>query len=965
MPSNQEVVISLRDIVNIIQRNRKKIFLSAAGCALFTAGWTLTEPVKFAAIGSFSEKSTTQAGMSQQFSAALMGQLGKEESEASSLFKSERILTSVAKRLNLQASIFEKGKKNQGMDSYLTLIRKNLISAYYQWVPTAFPLFADPPEKDIAITSIEYTKEIPYSGISLTFEDEDTFILTDRKEKIRAKVGDLVGNGDYKFKVEKRGDRLTGRTFLISLSSLNLVLKNLAGSVTAKPNVDDKSLINLSYTGFNRQQSATVVNELMQSYSDFIKHHQKSIAQAQLVYLEERQKNMQQLVRGMMQEHATKISSDLLAFGFPTAQSAMDFLSSSQAQQQQRIMMIDLEKMMLKKAKEAGYSHYDNITPHGDPGIINGILREIRELNKQRDNIALTLQEGDQQQDLNSFHAFLEELNTIKSNSESARDLLAELERGEIPSENNSLAKNSKYLVSHWVQQLKEADQAARFSDYSTMTAKNQHVDLVREQFSHYLNQMLRLFDVHADILQQRLVRQQSPHVEFQGIELPAARELYLTQSRHIQELESQTLQHHFLIENIQKEDFEAGSISNFLQDSISQQMIQQMAQLSLQLTDYHNRSSKEMERIREEIGVKKNFLVSQLKQSAQLLVLRQKLLKEKTRSLQETTLALIQQQISLLEQQLADHIDKRIIDLDNEYDVIAMHQRDLNQKMASLPIKWSDEEIIKQQMDLNKQVAAEISRLIETKNLASNLEVSRSTPIDIATPPLKPVSPRLPLFIMIGLFMGAFFSVTALLCRTLLHGVPISRENLLLSGYNTAGKLNRTLGKTLLDSDLETLRAVLAFLPRKEECQTLLIAEDQATRFSNTIASLLTKQGYRVLLLDLSFNCAESAGLLQYLEGKTNSPAFTQQDGYASIAAGGVSRFGSELVSQKRFSDLIKQLSAQYDWIIASTTAGSLTAEAKELRRQFDYAVLTINNETQQELPMQNECQNAIFVLL
>lgn len=966
MPSNQEVMISLRDIAHIIKRSRRTVITSAIGFGLFTAWWSLTEPVKYMATGSFSEKSATQAGMSTQFSAAMLGQLGKnDESEATTAFKSDMILAKVIKKLNMQASLNEKGVRKNDW-GYLSRIPMNLKTAYYQWFHTFYPLFEDPEIDDLSITSIQYDGEFPYTDASITFEDNEIFVMRDKQDSIRGRIGDTIETKDFRFKIERNNEKsLQGKTYNITFLPLTFVVKAMAGNVTAKVSPDDKSLVNISFTSPNRKKSAEVVNAMMDGYSEFLKEQQKVVATAQLAYLHERQSEMNEIVRSMMKEHATKISSDLLTLGFPNAQAAMDFLSSSQAQQQQRALMINLEKMMLRKAREAGYSHYDNITPHGDPGTINAILREIRELNKQRDNIELTLEQKGHNQDLTSFHVFLSELETLKKNSDSAKDLLAELDKDQLPSSNNTLVSNSKYLVSNWMDQLRQADEAAKNADQPGMLVKKQIRDTVKQQFSHYLSQMIRLFDMHADIIQQRMTQQQNPKMEYEGIELGAAREIYMNQSKQIQELEAQTLQHHFIIENIQQPDFEVGSLSGFLQDSVSQQMIQQVSQLSLQITDYHNRSEKEKERLREEINVKKGFLVAHLKQASQLLLLRQKLLKEKMRTLQETTLALIQQQISLLEKHLGDYIDSRLIDLDNESQVIAQHQRDLNEKMASLPIKWSDEQMIHQQMDLNRNVAGEVSRLIETKNLASNLELNRSAPMDVAYPPIKPVSPRLPLFIMIGLFMGTFLSVSALLCKTLFRGVPISKENLLLSGYHCSGILSRRNKTRLLDSDLETLRAIVAFLPRAKECQTLLIAENDTAHYSKTLISLLARQGLRILYLDLTFNGAnEENGLLQYLEGTIKTPNITQQSDYQEISAGGASRFGAEKIAHKRFQELLNSYKTQYDWIIASTTAPALSAETKELRRQFDYAILTIDGETQVDLPPQDECKNVSFVM-
>lgn len=967
MPSNKEVMISLRDIAHILKRSRKTVIASTLGFAAFTALWTLTEPVKYMATASYKEKTATPAGMSAQFSAAMLGHFGKpDESEAATAFKSEMLIARVIKKLNLQASISDRSKYNHEL-VYLSRIGKNLKNAYYQWVHTFYPLFSDPEPEDVKLTSIHYAGEFPYQGISIVFEDDDTFVMRDGLDSIRGRIGDSIGTKDYRFKIERNNPtQLKGRTFDITILPMTFVVKAMVGQVTAKVSLEDKNLINLTFTDLNRKRSAEFLNAMMESYNDFLKDQQKTVANAQLAYLHERQGEMNQIVRDMMKDHATKISTDLLSLGFPNAQAAMDFLSNSQAQQQQRALMINLEKMMLTKAKDSGYSHYDNITPHGDPGTINAILKEIRELNKQRDNIELTLEQRGQNQDLTSFHVFIEELEALKRNSDSAKDLLAELDKGQLPSQNNILANNSKYLVSHWMDQLRQADDAAKHADNLGLQAKQQTRDTVKQQFSHYLNQMIRIFDMHSDILQQRMAQQQNPRMEYEGIELGAAREIYLSQSKQIQELEAQTLQHHFIIENIQRPDFEVGSLSGFLQDSVSQQMIQQVSQLSLQLNDYHNRSEKEKERLREEILVKKGFLVSHLKQSSQLLLLRQKLLKEKMRSLQETTVALIQQQISLLEKHLADYIDSRLIDLDNESEVIAQHQRDLNEKMATLPIKWSDEHMIRQQMDLNQSVAGEVSRLIETKNLVSNLELNRSSPMDTAFAPIKPISPRLPLFILIGLFMGTFLSVSFLMCKALFRGVPISKENLLLSGYHCSGILRRQNKNRLLDCDLETLRAITAFMPRSSQCHTLLIAENEAVQYSKVLISLLARQGLRVLYLDLTFTKAnEKEGLLQYLEGTISTPKVITHHDHSEILSGGISRFGSEKIAHKRFQELLTHYKPHYDWIIASTMAPPLSAETNELRRQFDYTVLTIDGETQQDLPPADECSKVTFVMV
>lgn len=286
------------------------------------------------------------------------------------------------------------------------------------------------------------------------------------------------------------------------------------------------------------------------------------------------------------------------------------------------------------------------------------------------------------------------------------------------------------------------------------------------------INQMLteiRQLKQQSDRLSinlQDLTDLENNDTDFQGIDLETSQSLFVSYIHKLNEIESQTLQNQFLIDQMEDENFELSSLGTILNDQISLDMSTKATLLALNLKDSNNRSLKEQDRIKEDLNLQKRFLSTHLKNANLLLILNENLMKEKVKSLQMVTYSLIQQQLSLLENTFDKYVQNRIDNLLEEAKIIEQHKLSLMHQMSSLPSKWVSEKLIELQMEVNQKMTEEISKLVETKNISGNLEVIQSTIIDKAIAPIHPKPAKTLFFAFLGGLIGFLSSSLFVLNR-------------------------------------------------------------------------------------------------------------------------------------------------------------------------------------------------------
>ena len=370
----------------------------------------------------------------------------------------------------------------------------------------------------------------------------------------------------------------------------------------------------------------------------------------------------------------------------------------------------------------------------------------------------------------------------------------------------------------------------------------------IRELRLHQDSLSLALKNAKQDSLQAK------DTASFHGFSLASAKDIYLALVRDLQENEAALKQLDFVIKQLESPEFEITSLTAVLSDPVSHEKIMKASQLSHSLKDSANRTSRELERIEEELKVQKQFLKMHLTETSHLLELKKGVFEEKALRLQHAMLEMSEKEIALLEKQLSDYKRARLLNFQDEKRTVEKHQAELKSRIAALPEKWMQEQLFEQLLQRNHRRVENVAMMVESKNISNNLELVQSAPLDLAIAPLHPKSPHLILLTLSGALLGAFFSSLYFIGSGVLKGVPLTQSNLAINGFKAAGLLFYRKRDTILplfDSNLDTLRRSLAYLPAIPTA--LLTLCGSGPDFSDTLADLLRKRGERTLRLHLS----------------------------------------------------------------------------------------------------------------
>jgi len=174
---------------------------------------------------------------------------------------------------------------------------------------------------------------------------------------------------------------------------------------------------------------------------------------------------------------------------------------------------------------------------------------------------------------------------------------------------------------------------------------------------------------------------------------------------------------------------------------------------------------------------------------------------------------------------------------------------------------------------------------------------------------------------------------------------------------FHVAGTLTKQYpapeNMPLNDNDLSIFRRIINLFSR--DTHTILLLGTHHADYSKELSTLLHKTGNKTIVLSLTFNKPtqkdEVNGLLQYLEGSSESPTILHSPSFDTISSGGLSRFGNELIASQKFKSLLKSLSEQYDWIIATTEAAPNSTEGETLAILFDNICVNIHAESIEEI--------------
>ncbi len=955
--------MTLSDFFRLCKRSWKHIVAAVAFLGVLGCLFALTKPVEYKVEGTFREKNTKPSNLGNSLTMLVTGFGSNVDSEAFAIIRSRKLMSSVVYKLGLQGTVIQEGNE----DTYFNRIGNHLKVEYALFRNMLRPILPNI-TCPMKINEIQYFAESPLV-FQLQFSDsEDGYQVIDSERKILGQgyLGSPFRTDNFQFTLNCTDNKPKARAYTVVLWPMDLQAQNILDKLQIEPDRADKTLLRISYRDRNRHLARDVVNTIMESYQEYLKNVHDLQAELQMAYLKERQDETNKDLQILMDKYATSISEDLSSTGIANSDKEMNFLAESQHLLKEKLLANELESKRLQNLQAGSFEYYERYSNNeGDPIIINNILDGIRKSKQQRDSLELAITKSalfNSKEIQSSFNQQQQELLEVRKNLEELNSISDAYKNNTKPDFSLAIFDDKRFLLKAWTNSLKEIERS------TIENAKKQ-----KEHFLFYLENLKRLFNVHEKIIQERLTHQQNPSLEFQGIHLETSQELYIGYSKELNSLHSTIVQNHFLIKQVENPEFEISSLSHSLTDNVSKEIISRASQLSLELRDENNRTSKEQGRVQSELALQRKFLVLHLQQMTLLNELEAKLMEEKIYSLQNVTLELIHHQISLLEKNLKDYISTRLENLKQEKQIVLQHLDELAEKMSHLPKRWVQESLIEQNVETSQSIVQEIAKMVEVRNISHKLELIQSAPVDTASLPLHPLPSNMVLYTILGGMLGCISSMGLLVGRAIRNGVIASSSNLKSMGQNVAGNLSSNMYGPLKDQDLDTLRLLQSHLMQERGKQSLLLIEGHGPDYSKDLAELIVKKKNNVIRLFLDFDRhsqSDRSGLLQYLEGKTPSPLIQQDDGGDFIEGGGISRFSIEILRTQQFSDLLFKLKEKYDCILAVTHVLPNSAEGEILTSLFSSIAISVENETIPELShyfkLATECDKKIaFVMV
>jgi FtsZ-binding cell division protein ZapB len=408
------------------------------------------------------------------------------------------------------------------------------------------------------------------------------------------------------------------------------------------------------------------------------------------------------------------------------------------------------------------------------------------------------------------------------------------------------------------------------------------------------------------------------------------------------------------LKENIFLKDYELGSLSSVLQDPLSQTLIQQSSEIALKLKDEKYHSGKEGERWTEELGLQKKILSDHLDQLYKVEELNASLIREKITGLQQASLDGINRQISVLQEQISDTLKSSRQSLAQEKELLKKKIDELRSRASKLPHKWVQEQWLEQKSNLAGKMIEAITNVVETKTIGHHLHHVESKPLDLATPPLEPVSPKLFSFSCAGAFLFAFGSFFASLIRSILKGFPTSGEKLRAMNFPFLGGISSHCDGPPLEpvagSDLDLLRKAALFIESPPKSQTIGLVLGNGPDYSYALAENLARTSKKSLLLRCDFKAKfrreDLPGILQVWNGETTALPLRKKEGYDLMTAGGFTPYGAEILQSGSFHKMIDLLKPHYDWLFLVLRGPIDSSEHLSALKLCDRALVTTSGE-------------------
>ena len=729
---------------------------------------------------------------------------------------------------------------------------------------------------------VRYTGEKPCC-FWIRFSSPDRFELLDQTEKKLSKglLKEPVQLADLQLTLIQTPPHLKlEKLYPLSVYPLRSIIEDVKNRTRIKQLREDKNILVVHFSDPDRQKSAQFVNTLISKYEEFLIEENKSVIGSQLHYLDQRQNELNSKLDVEIQDHVAILKKSLLKQGFMGIQEEMESILQPLQTYKSRLSEIEIE--MAGLIQRLPQTDLPLVTQPSPPKLVKQFGQSLAE---QIRDTSLLLQRLEKDEPLTS---------TLATSTLGSLITAVELSRaGKTP----DYPEKKQHLTSH----------LHTFLEHLSLRQKN------LQENSTYIDQL---------------------ETDFNGMTLEASRALFQQYCKQLDDLHAQLKQVIFFRDHLNEPHFEISTLSNTLNDSVTQQLVQKSSELSGQLCDIINRSGREHERLKEMLAIQKRFLESHLSQTLDLGKIRIQLIKEKISSLYKVMTNLLQKEKDVLENKIEE----------------------LKIAMQELPELWHLDKSLKFKAELTKGMMEGLTHIAESKNLARHLYQVESKTLDSALPPFAPQSPRLLIKCLAGAFSLAASFYAIILIYALIQGIPISLSTIRLMGGHTSGTFSPHAElplNQLPDQDLETLRAMASFLlERKKESSVIGLLSRRGSNFCYNLADLLSLQHQKVLIIDCNFDRIitpqDQPGLWQYLHQTLSDLPIRKEKNYDLLTAGGTTRHGVELLASPLFSQVLAECKKRYDLIFLLRQTSLSSQDAEQILHLAHLAIITADEESQ-----------------
>jgi uncharacterized protein involved in exopolysaccharide biosynthesis len=394
---DKERVISLADIIALLRGNVRNIIVITLvlGGAAFLYG--LTYSVSYTVNATFKEGgvSSKSGGGSFKDLVGLWGS-GSNDDKAMHIILSDCFLHKQVREHNLQAGVTSKSFSPYSLPRRMYENVKILVDKGRRRYGKC--LIIDDIVNDIACEHVEYSGEFSRS-LDIKLVGKDTFEVYDKKEKVaQGSFGERIAYDDVTFALRKNdeGFNNAGGEYSLSFTPLHNVMNGLKANIGIEPRKGAANILEMSFRHRDRHFAAKFLNSIMAEYHNYIKEDSRKRVEEQLGYLEERQKDAQGTMAGLLEDYKGYLTENVGYGAFTEVGDEIIFLAKNKEKSKSDLLALEIEDSLLDNAQESPDILSKQILYENDSDVsssLKGISKRIRDLVRQRDSLVLSLEQ--------------------------------------------------------------------------------------------------------------------------------------------------------------------------------------------------------------------------------------------------------------------------------------------------------------------------------------------------------------------------------------------------------------------------------------------------------------------------------------------------------------------------------------------------------------------------------------------